>query len=359
MPRESFVFIRGSFLNRGERVAPGTPAVLPPLGEGLPRNRLGLAAWLLDPSHPLTARVAVNRLWERLFGRGIVATSEDFGTQGEAPTHPELLDWMATEFPRLGWSTKSMLRLMVTSSTYRQSSLLTPALRERDPENALLARMSRFRLDAETIRDTALCASGLLAARIGGPSVFPPQPPGIWTMIYSNDQWVESEGDDRHRRGLYTFWRRTAPYPSFAAFDAPSRELACTRRARTNTPLQALVTLNDPAFVEAANALAKRLRREAGGDPRAQIVHGFRLCTSRTPTSDEVARLAQLFSEQRAAFAAAPAQAAALLAPFDGTTAAPTPLPADETSRRDALDLAAMQMVASVLLNLDETLTRG
>lgn len=349
--RETRVHLRGDFRALGEPVEPGVPAVLvTSAGTGptaAPRTRLELARWMVRADHPLTARVAVNRLWERLYGRGIVATSDDFGTQGDPPTHPELLDWLATEFPRQGWSQKKMLRLLVTSSVYRQSSVVSPALLERDPENLLLARMSRFRLDAEAVRDVALAASGLLSGPIGGPSVFPPQPPGIWTMIYSNDQWTESTGADRTRRGLYTFARRTAPYPTFAAFDAPSREIACVRRSRTNTPLQALVTLNDTQFVEAALALARRMQREAGAARAEQLQRGFELCTARLPAPGELALLEELFRAEHAACVAAPESTAARLAALGGAR-----------EGEDAATLAALQMVASVLLNLDETLTK-
>ena len=264
-PRETHVLARGNFLNPGEKVMPAVPAILPPLPAGEPANRLTLARWLVSPENPLTARVAMNRVWEQYFGHGLVETVEDFGTQGERPTHPELLDWLATEFVRQGWSLKAMHRLIVTSATYRQSSRATPELIERDPYNRLLARGPRFRVPAETVRDMALEVSGLLSPKIGGPSVFPYQPDGIWTQIYSGDKWEISKGEDKYRRGLYTFWRRTSPYPAFMSFDAPSRELICARRLRSNTPLQALTTLNDPSFVEAAEALARRIMKETQG----------------------------------------------------------------------------------------------
>ena len=224
-----------------------------------PVNRLGLARWLVDERNPLVARVAVNRIWQQVFGRGIVETSEDFGSQGAAPSHPELLDWLATEFIAKGWSQKALLRLIVTSSTYRQSSVVTPQLAERDPDNRLLARGPRFRMEAEMVRDVTLAASGLLSAKMHGPSVFPLQPPGVWNMPYSSDKWTTSEGEDRYRRSLYTFWRRTSPYPAFMTFDTTSREFCTVRRVRTNTPLQALTLLNDPASFEAARALAARM----------------------------------------------------------------------------------------------------
>ena len=237
-PRVQHLFVGGSFSNPGEVVSPGVPAVLNPFPAGQPRNRLGLARWIVDPANPLTARVMVNRIWAQYFGRGIVETIEDFGTKGDPPTHPELLDWLATEFMRRGWDMKAIHRLIVTSATYRQSSRVTPELARRDPLNRLLARGPRVRLEAELIRDQALAVSGLLSDKIGGPSVMPPQPAGIWTSPYSGDHWTNANGADRYRRGLYTFWKRTAPYPSFMNFDAPSREYCVVRRSRTNTPLQ-------------------------------------------------------------------------------------------------------------------------
>ena len=246
--------VRGSFMSPGERVYAATPSFLPPLPENAPTNRLGLALWLASEENPLTARVTVNRYWEQIFGHGIVETSEDFGTQGERPVHPELLDWLATEFMAGGWSLKAIQRLMVTSATYRQSSHVTPELQEHDPYNRLLARGPRFRIEAEMVRDVALSAAGLLSAKMGGPSVFPDQPEGVWANPYSDAKWTTSEGEDRYRRGLYTFIRRTSPYPSLLTFDAPSREFCTVRRVRTNTPLQALTTLNDPVYVEAAAA---------------------------------------------------------------------------------------------------------
>ena len=297
-PRETHVLARGNFLNPGEKVMPGVPAILPPLPAGQPTNRLMLARWLVSPENPLTARVTVNRIWEQFFGRGLVETSEDFGTQGERPTHPELLDWLATEFVRQGWSMKSIQKLIVTSATYRQSSRTTPALLERDPYNRLFARGPRFRVPAEAVRDICLEASGLLSEKIGGPSVFPYQPDGVWTQIYSGDKWEQSKGEDKYRRGLYTFWRRTSPYPAFMSFDAPSRELICTRRPRSNTPLQALTTLNDPAFFEAAEALARRIMNQAKGDASQRAAYGFRLCTSRLPSKTELKRIIALYDAE-------------------------------------------------------------
>ncbi len=356
--RTSHLLTKGNFLAPADPVHPAVPVVLPQVSADLPANRLGFAQWLVDPSNPLTARVLVNRWWEQFFGRGLVETSEDFGTQGDSPTHPELLDELALRFMENGWSMKQLCRDIVCSSAYRQSSHCTPELLERDPSNRLIARASRFRVEAEMIRDVALSASGLLSPSLGGPSVFPPQPPGIWTMIYNSDQWINSTGSDRYRRGLYTFWRRTAPYPTFTTFDAPSREITCTRRARTNTPLQALITLNDPQFTEAAGALALRVSKEAGSDPAQRIARAFRLCVARAPSEVESARILDLYTTELGHFAADP----------DSTTTYLQSIFTDSMLRPEvdriladpaaAADLAAMSLTANVLLNLDETLTR-
>ena len=352
-PRPTHVLERGSFLSPGEAVEPGVPAAYGELPADAPPNRLGFARWLVDGRNPLTARVTVNRFWEQLFGRGLVPTSDDFGVQGDPPTHPELLDWLAAEFVDGGWSVKGLQRLIVTSSTYRQSSAVRPELLERDPENRLLARGARFRLEAETLRDVALAAAGLLGDRIGGPSVFPPQPDGIWAMTYSGDRWESSADETRYRRALYTFWRRTAPYPTFLLMDAPSREVSCARRPRTNTPLQALALLNDPAFFEAAAALGGRLLREAGPAADERAVHGFRLCVARPPSEDELAVLLDLYRSERAHFAAAPGEARALL---EGVVLPGSPPSAE--APQAAVEWAAWTVVANALLNLDETVTR-
>ena len=304
-------------------------------------NRLGLARWLVDENNPLVARVAVNRLWEQMFGRGLVETSEDFGTQGAPPSHPELLDWLATEFVAKGWSQKAIIREIVLSATYRQSSVVQPQLAERDPYNRLLARGPRVRMEAEMIRDVALAASGLLSPKMFGPSVFPLQPDGIWNQPYSSDKWATSPGEDRYRRSLYTFWRRTSPYPSFMTFDATSREFCTVRRVRTNTPLQALTLLNDPASFEAARALAKRMTAVAGG-PRARAAAGVKLVLSRDAASAELDRLVAMY-EQELTHYRTRADAAALVA--GGV---------DE----DPADLSAWTIVANVLLNLDEAVTK-
>lgn len=341
----TFMRIRGSFLSKGDQVFAGVPMILNPLTEDELPNRLGLARWLVSDDNPLTARVTVNRFWEQIFGHGIVETVEDFGTQGERPTHPDLLDWMATEFMRQGWSMKQILRVIVTSATYRQSSRVTQELRERDPYNKLLARGPRFRVEAEMVRDIALRSSGLLSLKMGGPSVFPYQPDGIWDLPYNDDAWVTSEGEDRYRRGIYTFIRRTSAYPSLTTFDAPTREFCTVRRVRTNTPLQALTTLNDPAFFEAARALARRMIKEAGPDPAARCTYGFRLCTSRRPEKQELERILAFYSQQLARFQKDEKAARSLIKAKAG-------------SASEVTQLAAWTMVSNVLLNLDETITK-
>ncbi|MDE2826763.1 MAG: DUF1553 domain-containing protein, partial [Bacteroidota bacterium] len=258
--RRTHVFERGSFLLKGEQVEPDTPDALPPMPEDAPRNRLGMAQWLVTRDNPLTARVTVNRFWEQLFGIGLIESLEDFGTQGLERSHPDLLDYLAVSFMEdHSWSVKSLLRSVVVSSTYRQSSRVTDELEAKDPRNRLLARGARFRLSAEQIRDQALYVSGLLSPTMYGPSVMPPQPEGLWNNPYDARRWQTSQGGDRYRRGIYTYWRRTVPYPSMTTFDSPSREFCVSRRIRTNTPLQALVSLNDPVFLEAAQALAHRM----------------------------------------------------------------------------------------------------
>lgn len=348
-PRDTHVFERGSFLSPGEKVAPGVPGVLPPLPDEAAPDRLGLARWLTSPNHPLVARVTVNRLWQQVFGRGIVQTTEDFGSRGAPPTHPRLLDWLAVRLQEDGWSIKATLRRIVLSATYRQSSEASAKDWKRDPKNLLLARGARYRVDAETVRDVALSASGLLVPDIGGPSVFPPQPDGIWMMTYSNDKWETAEDRSRFRRGMYTFWRRTVPYPTFTAFDATSRELVCVRRPRSNTPLQALALLNDPAFVEASVSLAGRMLDEGGTTDQTRIAHGFTLCTSRRPEESELADLTELLHAQRAHYASAPDAARQLLDCQTGPDLESSDLP----------EVAAWSVVANVLLNLDETITRS
>ena len=352
-PRETFVLARGDYRNPTEKVQPGVPAMLPPLPKDAPPNRLTLARWLVDPNHPLTARVAVNRFWQMYFGGGIVKTQEDFGVQGELPVHPELLDWLATEFVRTGWDVRAMQRAIVTSASYRQSSIVTPALRERDPENRLLARGPRYRFNAETIRDTALAASGLLNRQIGGPSVRPYQPAGLWEEMafgegYSGQSYEQSSGKDLYRRGMYTLWKRTVPPASLAIFDAPDREKCAARRALTNTPLQALALMNDPTYVEAARALAQRALLEGGKNDDSRVIYAFRLATARTPTGKEVGVLRDLLKGRRRLFAADRRSAVRLIDVGES----------GRDSRLDAAELAAWTTVASVILNLDETITK-
>ena len=352
-PRETFILARGDYRNHTDKVQPGVPAMLPPLPKDAPLNRLTLAKWLVDPGHPLTSRVAVNRYWQNYFGIGIVKTQEDFGVQGEPPAHPELLDWLATEFIRTGWDVRAMQRLMVTSATYRQSSKTTAALREKDPENRLLARGPRGRLPAEMIRDTALAASGLLNDGIGGPSVMPYQPKGIWEELafgdgFSGQSYEQSHGPDLYRRGMYTLWKRTAPPASLATFDAPDREKCTARRAQTNTPLQALVLLNDPTYVEAARALAQRVILEGGKDPKARIAYAFRLATARKPSKSEITVLQTLLDGRLNAYRKDRQGALKLLAVGESP----------RNPRLDVAELAAYTTVTSVIFNLDETVTK-
>jgi hypothetical protein len=294
--------------------------------------------------------VAVNRLWAQLFGIGLVETEEDFGTQGEPPSHPELLDWLATEYVALGWDTKQVVRTIVTSATYRQSSRITAEQRERDPRNRLLSRSPRFRLSAETVRDQAMALSGLLSRKLNGPSVYPYQPGGLWRASFNGERtWPMSQGEDRYRRGLYTFWRRTVPYPSMQTFDAPSRELCTARRITTNTPLQALVTLNDPVYVEASQALARRIIREGGSTAEERIRFGLQLCLARPAEPQHLAILQQLFQAQYVHYQGQ-IEAARKLA-----TEPLGPLPDDA----DVAEVAAWTVVANVLLNLDGVLTRS
>ncbi len=346
LPPSTFVRIKGAFLNPSEKVTAGTPAVLPPMAASSPQNRLGLANWLVAPENPLTARVAVNRMWEQCFGQGIVETSEDFGTQGRKPTHPELLDWLATEFVRQNWSQKAILKLIVTSAAYRQSSKVSSALLESDPYNKLISRGPRFRMEAEMLRDSALSIGGLLSLKMGGVSVFPLQPDGIWNVPYSGDQWITSPGEDKYRRGVYTFWRRSAPYPAFVTFDATSREFCTIRRIRTNTPLQAMTTLNDPAFLEAARGLALRVRKEGGAELSDRISYAFRCCVSRKPTPLEASRIAMLHRQETKRYLEDANAAIKLIG-----------MKLDAEPKIIA-DYAAWVVLANVMLNLDETLTK-
>lgn len=342
-PRETHLLGRGSYLEKREVVKPDTPLFLPPFPEDAPRNRLGLAQWLFLPDHPLTARVAVNRLWAQLFGRGLVATPEDFGIQGEPPEYPDLLDYLAVRYRELGWDTKAMLREIMLSGTYRQVSAAPPELLQRDPENALLARGPRHRLSAEAIRDAALAASGLLTPSIGGPSVKPYQPEGIWKDV-SSTEYKQDTGEALYRRSMYTFLKRTAPPPTMLLFDATDRETCVVRRERTETPLQALVLLNDPQFVEAARVLAERVMALHPGDPESAVKQIFRWLTSRTPSEKQMNVLLAAYAEQRAHFAAQPDGAAAYLQVGEH--------PAD--ANLGAVELAAMTAIAQLAMNYDE-----
>ena len=350
-PRDTFLLMRGEYDRKGEKVEPGAPAILPPWPKDAPKNRLGLAKWLLDPSHPLTARVNVNRFWQQFFGVGIVKTVEDFGVQGERPSHPELLDWLATEFVRSGWDLKHLQRLIVASATYRQSSRVTPELLARDPENRLLARGPRFRVDAEEVRDTALFVSGLLVEREGGHSVKPWQPSGLWEAVsYNNAQkYVPDIDMAQYRRSLYIYWKRQSPPPNMLIFDAPTREYCVVRRPRTNTPLQALTLLNDPQFVEASRAFAQRIMTEAADDPKRRIIYAFRLATARTPEADEIKVLLDVYRHQLAEYRKDKDAAENLLG-VGGFKA---------KANLDQGELAAWTTIASMLLNLDETVTKG
>ena len=357
-PRDTFLLVRGQYDAHGEKVMPATPAYLPAMPKNAPANRLGLAKWLVDPAHPLTSRVTVNRYWQLVFGTGLVKTAEDFGSQGEAPSHGELLDWLAVEIKEKGWDVKGMIRILVTSATYRQSSAAPPELLSKDPENRLLARGPRYRLTAEFVRDQALAVSGLLDGRMGGVSVFPYQPAGLWEELmarsdgdqFTAQKYVQSHGADLYRRSMYTFWKRTSPPPSLAAFDAPDRETCTVRRGRTNTPLQALVLMNDPTYVEAARKMAERVMNEAAGaTPEERIAFAFRLATARKPAAEEAAVLRKIYDAQLAHFRSTPEAASKLLTVGES--------PRDE--KLDPADLAAWTTVASTILNLDETITKG
>jgi hypothetical protein len=348
-PRETYVHRGGDFTRRGARVEPGVPGVLPelkPPRAGTPPNRMDFARWLVDRANPLTARVVVNRIWQAYFGRGLVETDNDFGTQGSPPSHPELLDWLACELVERGWSLKAIHRLIVTSSTYRQASHVRSEARARDPDNRLLGRQARLRLDAELIRDAALVSSGMLTGVVGGPSVFPPQPEGVMTLGQMKRRWEPDTGANRYRRGLYTFFWRATPYPFLSTFDAPGGVQACTRRLRSNTPLQALTLLNDPAFVELAAALAERIVRDrpAPATDRQRLNHAFLLCVGRTGSSRELETLENLLARERAAGEVRRARASA-----QGEAPA-----TDSPSLRASPWLS----VARVLLNLDEFVTR-
>jgi mono/diheme cytochrome c family protein len=367
-PRETFVMVRGQYDQFGTKVQADTPASLPPLPADAPRNRLGLARWLVAPEQPLTSRVIANRYWQLMFGTGLVTTAEDFGSQGEQPSHPELLDWLACELqqstqpgvagtPQERWNVKAFIKLLVMSATYRQQSAMTQEGLERDPQNRWLARAPRFRLPAEAIRDQALAVSGLLKHRIGGASVSPYQPGDLWGELSSREDsanwtaqfFVQSHGDDLYRRSMYTFWKRTCPPVQLSTFDAPDRETCVVRRARTNTPLQALILLNDPTYLEASRKLAERILREAPADLDGRLHFLFRTVTSRAPTETETAILSRIWEQQRLHYEQHPHKIDALLSIGES--------PTDE--KLDRLELASWTMLASAVLNLDETVTRN
>jgi len=342
--RETRVQVRGNFKNTAQVVRAGTPKAFHELPEEGPIDRLALARWLVHENNPLTPRVIANRHWEQIFGTGIVETSEEFGSQGELPSHPRLLDWLAVELRDGGWNLKRFLKLLATSAAYRQSSQVTDALLEADPFNRLLARGPRFRISAEMVRDQALAVSGLLSRKLGGSPARPPQPQlGLKAAFGSATDWKTSTGEDRYRRGIYTNWRRSSPYPSMATFDAPNREVCTVRRSRTNTPLQALVTLNDPVYIEAAQALARRMVK-ASDSTTERARFGLRNTLIREPRDGEIERLTALFETSRERFAKEPAQAKMMAEEPLG------PLP----ENMNTVDLAAWTVVANVLLNLDE-----
>ena len=346
-PRETFVLKRGEYDKRGERVTPGVPASLPPLPAGEPRNRLGFARWLVSPTHPLTARVAVNQQWQMLFGTGLVKTTEDFGSQGEPPSHAELLDWLATEFTRTGWDVKRLIRTLVMSATYRQSSHVTPTLLARDPDNRLLGRGPRVRLPAEMIRDQSLAVSGLLVGEFDGPSVKPYQPKGLWKELTGTD-YEPDKGDKLWRRSLYTFWKRTSAPPTMTMFDAPGREACSVRPNRTSTPLQALALMNDVTFVESSRCLAQRVLREGGATPEERLRFAFRLVLARVPKPAEMTVLLNDLNDHLARFRAEPKAA------LEFVSAGESP----RDARLAVGELAAYSAVASLILNLDEAITK-
>jgi hypothetical protein len=345
-PRDTFVLNRGQYDQHGEQVTANVPASLPPLSAEVKHDRLAFARWLVSPGNPLTARVAVNHQWQMLFGTGLVKTAEDFGSQGEPPSHPELLDWLATEFMRTGWDVKGLLKTMVMSATYRQSSHVTPELIARDPDNRLLARGPRVRLSAEMIRDQALAASGLLVENVGGPSVKPYQPPGLGKELSGTDIELD-HGDKLWRRSLYTFWKRTSPQPTMTTFDAAGREMCSVRPSRTDTPLQALALMNDVTFVEAARCLAQRVMRDAGS-AETRLALAFKLVLARAPKPTESKVLLDDLHDHLARFQANPHAAKSLLTTGES--------PRDE--KLDASELAAFSAVCGLILNLDEAITK-
>jgi mono/diheme cytochrome c family protein len=346
--RETRIFKRGDWKRPGDAVNAGVPSALHPFPKDAPPNRLGLAKWIVDRNNPLTARVIVNRIWQQYFGQGLVTTPEDFGSRCDRPSHPELLDWLAVEFIESGWSVKHIHRLILNSAVYRQSSKITPKLLEIDPYNRWLARAPRIRVESEIVRDVALAASGLLSKKIGGPSVFPPLPAGVMDLAYGGFKWDNATGENRYRRGMYTFWKRTVPYPSMLAFDSPNGDFSCARRVRSNTPLQALTTLNDAVFVEASQALALRTWKNGGADDRSRLIYAFRLCLSREPDQFETQKLLELLEDQKKYFDENTAAAVHV------TTADPDKIPEGVNLHK----VAPWTVIARVLLNMDETITK-
>lgn len=354
-PRETHILTRGDFLKPAKAVTPSTPAYLNPLPKDAVPNRLTFAKWLVDRQSPTTARALMNRFWQAYFGTGIVASSEDLGTQSEPPSHPELLDWLAVEFMDSGWDTKAIHRLILTSAAYRQQSTVTPELYEKDPYNRLIARGPRVRVEAEMVRDIALAASGLLQSRVGGPSVFPPAPAFLFLppASYAPKVWIESKGPDRYRRALYTFRYRSMPYPMLDTFDAPNGDSTCVRRARSDTPLQALTTLNEPLFLEAARALALKTLREGGRSDSDKISYAFRRCVARTPSNAELWEFQKLLAKEKDRYGSGTLDPSKLLA-ADSEANRFSLLPAGVTPA----DAAAWTLLSRVMLNLDETITK-
>jgi len=348
-PRPTYVLDRGIYDAHLEQVFPNTPTAINPFAEAYEKNRLGLAAWLVSDENPLTARVAVNRYWQMLFGRGIVGTSDDFGNQGDLPTHPELLDWLAVDFRENGWDVRRLLKQMVMSATYQQQSVATPEKREKDPDNLWLARGPKHRLPAEMIRDNALLAAGLLVKKIGGPSVKPFQPKGLWSEKASFSRklhyYLQDSGESLYRRSMYTFIRRSQPPPNLAVFDQPNRNYCVIKRQNTNTPLQALVLLNDPQFVEASRLVAERMQREGGPDLASKLDYGFQLLTSRQLKTAEKEIFKSLYQEEFNKFSQQKEAADSLLAVGD--------YPASDSL--DKINTAALTVVASLMMNHDES----
>jgi hypothetical protein len=354
-PRQAYVLNRGQYDAHGDKVEAGVPEqLIAAWPKDAPKNRLGLARWFLQPQHPLTARVVVNRFWAQLFGVGLVKSVEDFGTQGEWPSHPEVLDTLARDFVDGGWNVKGFFKSVVLSSTYRQTSDASPELYARDPENRLLARGPRVRLTSEQIRDQALAVSGLLAEKIGGPSVRPYQPESLYKGIvvdapYPSTTWELGKGDEIYRRSLYTFWKRTVPHPAMLTFDSPDREFCSARRSRTNTPLQALVLWNETGYLESSRKLGERMLKEGGSDDTSRATFAFRLATGRAPRAAETEVLTRTYAKLRADFAARPDDAAKLI-----KVGVSVP-----DSALSAVELAAAAGVANLILTLDETITKN